>query len=77
MKFFKRLLQIFVLIGILAVLLLTVADLASNDVAWRITVLKAKLSGKIPEIPFPLLLKWMRPGSPVYLGRLARVPNVN
>jgi alcohol dehydrogenase (cytochrome c) len=77
MKIIKRLLLIFVLGIILLVLVVGIASFASNDVAWRVVVLKDKLSGKIPEIPLLLLLKWMRPGSPVYLGDLAAQPNVN
>jgi len=73
----SKLLKVLVVLVVLGVLLVVVADYASNDVAWRITILKAKLSGKIPEIPLPLFLRWMLPGSPVYLGSLAKVPNVN
>jgi alcohol dehydrogenase (cytochrome c) len=77
MKLIKRLLQIFAIGAIFVFLLSGTAALVSNAVAWRFVVLKAKLSGKIPEIPFPSLLKWIRPGSPVNLRHLAVVPNVN
>jgi alcohol dehydrogenase (cytochrome c) len=77
MKLIKRLLQIFIIGAIFVVLVSGAAALVSHGVAWRFAVLKAKLSGKIPEIPFSLLLKWIRPGSPVNLRRLARVPNLN
>jgi len=77
LKLIKRLLQIFV-IGALSVALLSmVAGLASTSVAWRLKLLKLKLFGEVPEIPFPLLLKWMRPGSPVNLHHLSEVPNMN
>ena len=77
MKLIKRLLQIFVIGAISVVLLPGAAALASTSIAWRLKLLKIKLSGEIPEIPFPLLLKWIRPGSPVNLHHLAYVPNVN
>ena len=47
------------------------------DVAWRFRVMEAKLSGRIPEIPFRTLLRWLKPGSPVYLGGMADLPNAN
>jgi mono/diheme cytochrome c family protein len=77
MKTVKRFLLIFTIGATVAVLALTAAALVSKDVAWRLVVLKEKLTGKIPEIPFLTLLRWMRPGSPVYLGGLSEVPNVN
>ena len=77
MRFIKRLLQIFVIGAIFVVLLCGAAAVVSPSVAWRCSLLKAKLTGKIPEIPFPLMVKWMRPGSPVNLHHLADVPNVN
>ena len=77
MRILKRLLRIFVVAMVLGVILLAVSAYFSNDIAWRLIVLKDKLTGKIPEIPASLLLKWLRPGSPVYLGGLAENPNVN
>jgi alcohol dehydrogenase (cytochrome c) len=77
MKLMKRLLQMFVIGAISVVLLCGVAALASTSVAWRLKLLKVKLFGEIPEIPFPLLLKWIRPGSSVDLRHLAEVPNIN
>jgi alcohol dehydrogenase (cytochrome c) len=77
MKLFKRLLRILG-IGVVSVgLLLVAADLLSHAVAWRFAVLKQKVSGKIPEIPFPMLLRWLRPDSPINLRHLATDPNVN
>src|SRR5271170_1882566 len=49
----------------------------NQDVSWRFKVVEAKLSGKIPEISFMSLLKWLKPGSPVYLGAMADIPNAN
>ena len=77
MKLFKRLLLISVIAVVSVVLLVGAAAFVSHSVAWRFAVLKAKLSGKIPEIPLPLLFKWLRPDSPTNLRHLAVVPNVN
>jgi alcohol dehydrogenase (cytochrome c) len=65
-------------LGIALVVLLTVvASLLSHTIAWRFVVLGEKVSGKIPEIPYPFLFRWMVPGSPVYLEPMSRVSNVN
>lgn len=77
MRLIKRLLQVFAIGAIFVVVLSGAAAVVSPSVAWRIAVLEAKLTGKIPEIPFRLMIKWMRPGSPVNLHHLASVPNVN
>lgn len=76
-RMLKLLFWLFSSLLLLAVLLTAIAAFASHDVAWRLIVLKHKMSGKIPELPFPLLFKWIRPGSPVYLGGLAKNPNIN
>lgn len=54
-----------------------IATKASPSVAWRVRLLGHKLSGQIPEVPWPLFIKWMRPGSPVNLHHLADEPNAN
>jgi alcohol dehydrogenase (cytochrome c) len=77
MRFVKRLLQVFVALLVLVAVCTGLAGIVSPSVAWRLRLLRVKLSGKIPEIPFVLLLKWSRPGSPVNLYHLAAVPNVN
>jgi mono/diheme cytochrome c family protein len=77
MRILKRAVLVCVVVFILLAVVLGASVLLSDDVAWRFTVLKAKLSGKIPEIPLPQLIKWMRPGSAVYVGGLARTSNVN
>jgi alcohol dehydrogenase (cytochrome c) len=59
------------------IVLLVCASLASPAVAWRVKLLSAKLTGKIPEIPLPQLLRWMRPASPVNLYQLAQLPSVD
>src|SRR5260370_8754786 len=67
----------FFVIGAISVVLLSgAAALVSTSVVGRLKLMKVKLSGEIPEIPFPLLLRWIRPGSPVNLHHLAGVPNV-
>ena len=77
MRFLKRLAQI-ILTGIVSLaLFLTAAILLSHSFAWRFNVLKAKATGKIPEVPLSLLLQWMRPDSYVNIRRLAVVPNVH
>lgn len=77
MSIFLRLLKSVVIATVVGALLLVVAVRSSHSVAWRFTVLKAKATGKIPEVPLPILLKWMRPSSYVNIRRLAIVPNVN
>jgi alcohol dehydrogenase (cytochrome c) len=77
MKLVMRLLKIITFAIILISLLSITGTLISPRVAWRLTLLKEKLSGKIPEIPSAQLLKWSLPGSHVNLSRLAEVPNVN
>lgn len=54
-----------------------IATKVSPSVAWRVRLLGHKLSGQIPEVPWPLFIKWMRPGSPVNLHHLADEPNAN
>ncbi len=53
-----------------------VAITGSDALAWRVRVFLAKLSGELPELPLTNFLRWLRPGSPVYLGGLADHPNV-
>jgi alcohol dehydrogenase (cytochrome c) len=77
MKFLKRAAVICAIALVLGSSLIAISIVASPEIAWRFTVLKEKLTGQIPEIPLALLIKWMRPGSPVYEGRLANSPNVN
>jgi alcohol dehydrogenase (cytochrome c) len=77
MRFAKRFLLVFFCGVLVLTLAVAGAAFASKEVSWRLLVLKAKLSGHIPEIPLPLLIKWMKPGSPVYLEHLSDLPNVN
>ena len=72
----KSLLAIGVL-GALSVGSVFVAARVSPSVAWRVRLVGHKLSGQIPEIPWLLFIKWMRPGSPVNLHHLADEPNTN
>lgn len=68
------------LIGLICMTVLgvsaTFAIMASETLAWRARVVRAKLLGKIPELPLMDFLKWLAPGSAVYLGDLADNPNV-
>lgn len=73
----KRLAQLVAIVAVLAILLVIALAHFSPPVSWRVQLLRRKFSGQIPEIALPQLLKWMRPGSPVNLYRLAFVPNVN
>lgn len=77
MKPLKGLFRIVLLVLVLVGILLSASAYASHDVAWRLIVLKEKITGKLPEIPFNLMIRWMRPGSPVYIGNLATLPNAN
>jgi alcohol dehydrogenase (cytochrome c) len=77
MRLLKRFLKIAAIAFVALVLVLTIAVHSSHTFAWRYTVLKAKATGKIPEVPLLFLLKWMRPDSYVNIRRLAVVPNVN
>jgi alcohol dehydrogenase (cytochrome c) len=77
MKSLKRSTWIVVTGMIFVILIVVVAPFASGDIAWRYKVLSEKLTGKLPEIPIRDLLRWLPPGSPVYLQHLAEVPNVN
>lgn len=47
------------------------------DVRWRANVVGLKLKGDIPEIGTLQLLRWLVPGSPVYLGALDTHPKVD
>src|SRR5579871_1191448 len=64
-----------VLVSVLILVFLT--SFPSSNPLWRLTVVKEKAFGKIPEIPWLTLIRWMRPGSPTYVGGLADLPNVN
>jgi len=54
----------------------TLAVIASDALAWRARVIRAKFLGGLPELPLVDLLRWLVPESPVYLGNLADIPNV-
>lgn len=49
----------------------------SPDIAWRIGVVLAKVRGDVPELRWGALLKWLRPGSPVYLVTVAENSNLH
>ncbi len=50
---------------------------SSSKVRWRVDVLALKASGQIEELTWGETLRWMLPGSPVYLDRLAVNSNPN
>ncbi|HTT14026.1 MAG TPA: PQQ-binding-like beta-propeller repeat protein, partial [Burkholderiaceae bacterium] len=54
-----------------------VIALSSEALAWRVQVIDAKLMGRLPQIPASNLIRWLAPGSAVYLGGLAENPNVH
>jgi alcohol dehydrogenase (cytochrome c) len=62
------------------VLALAVAGVAAwrfapPPIAWRLAVLAHKANGRLKEIPLGSLLRWLKPGSPVYLEDLVETPN--
>jgi alcohol dehydrogenase (cytochrome c) len=61
---------VLVLAGVLAVFTVA-APLLPTDLRWRVSILGAKLTGRLPDIPIRELVTWLRPGSPVYLASLA------
>lgn len=73
-----RRLALLVLLALVAIAVACfVASLASPKVAWRVRLYTEKLTGRIPQIPLPQLVKWSLPNSPVSLVRLSSMPNVN
>lgn len=52
------------------------AIISSDALAWRARVVRAKLLGELPELPLADFVRWLAPESPVYLGDLAKNPNV-
>jgi len=73
--------RFFVLAALAATVVLVVAfatfarALAPSTVVWRLAVLQSKIRGDLPAIPFWDLVRWMAPGSPLYLEALAKSPN--
>src|SRR5215471_5082466 len=61
---------------ILPIATVAVSPLLPDGFAWRARVIRAKVLGQLPELPFLDMIKWMAPRSPVYLGALAETPNV-
>jgi alcohol dehydrogenase (cytochrome c) len=46
------------------------------DLHWRSKVVGLKLSGQVPELATTDLVRWLMPGSPVYLALMAERPTV-
>ncbi len=68
------------------VLLITLAAFAvatftaahfSAPIRWRLQLLREKLTGRIPQLSLPLIVKWSLPDSPVNLYQLSQTPDVN
>ncbi len=77
MKLFKFAI-LFLVLGLVCLAgVMFFASFPSSNPLWRLTVVKEKAFGQIPEIPWSNLIQWMRPGSPTYIGALADLPNVN
>ena len=49
----------------------------SDGLSWRARVIGAKVAGELPEIPVPEFVRWLVPGSSVWLQPLAEYPNVH
>ena len=56
---------------------LSVLVLGNSALRWRAQVVVSKLRGDLPDLPTPQMLRWMLPGSHVWLGGLAERPNAN
>ncbi|HUN72261.1 MAG TPA: PQQ-binding-like beta-propeller repeat protein [Steroidobacteraceae bacterium] len=77
MRTIKRLALTFVAAVVVIALIAFAGSLVSPGVAWRTRLVREKLTGQIPQIPLPLLVKWMAPNSAVSLYHLSETPNVN
>ena len=53
------------------------AVMNSDGLSWRARVIGAKIAGELPEIPVPEFVRWLVPGSSVWLQPLAEYPNVH
>ena len=53
------------------------AVMNSDGLSWRARVIGAKIAGELPEIPVPEFVRWLVPGSSVWLRPLAEYPNVH
>src|SRR5579872_6957919 len=76
-RLIKRLAQLLAIAIVAVALAAVVGSFLSAGVAWRVRLFGDKLTGRIPQIPLPLLVKWSLPNSPVSLLRLSSMPNVN
>ncbi len=76
-----RLKRRFVLVALAGVMLagvaLAVVVMRSAALSWRAAVIRAKLTGHLPEIPLRDVVRWLAPESPVHLEPLAETPNVH
>jgi alcohol dehydrogenase (cytochrome c) len=71
------------LVGVAVVLALVVAMFTvarpylPYELRWRVGVLAVKLDGTLSEMPMTDLVRWMSPGSAVYLASLDENPNLH
>lgn len=70
----SRRLSALVLAGLLFGLAVLVAAVPTLN--WRAKVVGLKVTGKLPELATTDLMRWLVPGSSVYLGGLEMYPNV-
>jgi len=62
---------VIVLVAALATLMVTVPPLQ-----WRAKVVGLKLAGRLPELALIDMVRWIVPGSPVYLGDIVHRPTI-
>lgn len=78
MRFVPRRLWSTFMLGVIVVaaaVLWSARYFTPHEVRWRVQVLQRKLQGELPNLPILDLLRWLPPGSPVYLAALADNPN--
>ena len=69
-------LRLFAVVMIVLVAASAAVVTTAPTLKWRAAVVGLKLSGKLPEIPATDLVRWLMPGSPVYLEGLELRPTV-
>ncbi|HEU4622348.1 MAG TPA: PQQ-dependent dehydrogenase, methanol/ethanol family [Burkholderiaceae bacterium] len=73
----QRLLPFFFGVVLAALIGFVVAVFNVEVLEWRARVIYYKLRGHLPELPVKDFVRWLVPGSPVYLANLAINPNAN
>lgn len=66
-------------LGVIAVVLLGVAGATATvpELRWRAKVISLKMSGNLPDVAMLDMLRWLAPGSPVYLEKVAESPTAD